>query len=113
MDLKTRTEKALYALDQLDMADLAHKKPSEMSGGQQQRVSVARAIASEPSLILADEPTANLDSATSEKLIEYMKKLNREKGLTFVFASHDPIVVHMATRVVTIKDGVIVSDENT
>jgi putative ABC transport system ATP-binding protein len=89
------------------MADLASKRPSQMSGGQQQRVAVARAIASEPALILADEPTANLDSHSSESLIAYMKKLNKEKNLTFIFASHDPIVVNQASRVVKVRDGKI------
>ncbi|MSP59248.1 MAG: ABC transporter ATP-binding protein [Myxococcales bacterium] len=82
-------------------------KPDELSGGQRQRVAIARALITRPELVLADEPTANLDSATSEQIIELMLKLNQEKGVTFVFSTHDPRVMHHARRVVHIADGKI------
>lgn len=85
--------------------------PSEMSGGQQQRVAVARAIITNPDIVLADEPTANLDSKTSESLLVMMKKLNEDKGITFLFATHDPLVMNMAKRVVRLKDGRIIEDK--
>lgn len=84
--------------------------PHQLSGGQQQRVAVARALATNPKLILADEPTANLDTENGEQVMEIMKKLNRETGTTFVFATHDPRVIKYANRVVTLQDGVIVKD---
>ena len=82
-----------------------------MSGGQQQRVAVARAVASKPKLVLADEPTANLDSENSEALLKMMRGLRDEAGMTFVFSTHDPLVVSYASRVVTLRDGQVVSDE--
>ena len=87
------------------------RKPHELSGGQQQRVAVARALASKPSLVLADEPTANLDSETSEELLDLMLELNTQDGVTFVFASHDETVVSRARRVVTLRDGLVATDE--
>jgi putative ABC transport system ATP-binding protein len=84
-----------------------HHKPDELSGGQRQRVAIARALITEPQLVLADEPTANLDSATSTQIIDLMLKLNREKGVTFLFSTHDPRVVEHARRVVHIADGVL------
>ena len=81
-----------------------------MSGGQQQRIAVARAIADRPALILADEPTANLDTATGNALLTIMEKLNRDEGVTFLFSTHDPRVVERARRIATLEDGVIVSD---
>ena len=89
---------------------MENRRPHEMSGGQQQRVAVARAIAGEPALVLADEPTANLDSTTSDELIATMKKLNTEFGVTFVFATHDPKVMEAARRVVRLVDGQIAED---
>jgi putative ABC transport system ATP-binding protein len=89
----------------LGLAGLEQRKPSDLSGGQQQRVAVARAMASSPAVILADEPTANLDSATSEHLLEMMQQLNRDQGTTFVFSSHDPLVINMADRVIELHDG--------
>jgi putative ABC transport system ATP-binding protein len=81
-----------------------------LSGGQQQRVSVARALAIRPSLILADEPTANLDTENGKQVMELMQRLNKETGTTFVFATHDPRVIQYASRVVTLRDGLIVED---
>ena len=90
------------------LADLARRRPAELSGGQQQRVAVARAIAGEPSLVLADEPTANLDSKTGTELIDMMHRLNREQGVTFLFSSHDPKVIDRAERLVSLEDGRVV-----
>ncbi len=106
-----RKRRGLALLKELDIAELAHKRPNEMSGGQQQRVAVARAIANDPRLVLADEPTANLDSETAIKLLELMGKLNREDNITFVFSSHDPQVIEHAHRLLILKDGQIVSDK--
>ena len=105
---KTRV---MELLDAVGIADRADHRPDQMSGGQQQRVAVARALASDPLLILADEPTANLDTENGEQVMEIMKKLNEETGTTFVFATHDPRVIKYAKRVVTLQDGLIVKDE--
>ncbi len=88
-----------------------HRRPAEMSGGQQQRVAVARALASKPKIVLADEPTANLDSENAEKLLNIMKQLSEEEGITFVFSTHDERVMRKAKRIVKLRDGQIVSDE--
>jgi putative ABC transport system ATP-binding protein len=88
-----------------------HHRPDELSGGQRQRVAIARALITQPELVLADEPTANLDSKTSEQIIDLMQGLNRERGVTFVFSTHDPRVMNHAKRVVYIADGKIV-DKN-
>lgn len=98
-------------LQAVGLAGMEDRSPSELSGGQQQRVAVARAIAGRPALVLADEPTANLDSSTSTALIDLMRKLNQEQGITFVFATHDPRVMEAATRVVYLVDGVIERDD--
>ena len=90
---------------------MENRRPNELSGGQQQRVAVARAIAGKPALVLADEPTANLDSETGHALIDMMRDLNREHGITFVFATHDPKVMKAANRVVCLEDGHIISDD--
>lgn len=106
-----RRTRALSVLADLGLKDLAHRRPSELSGGQQQRVAVARAVASQPKLVLADEPTANLDSESAEQLMALMRRLHRENGMTFVFSTHDPRIVAHATRVVTLEDGKVVKDE--
>lgn len=106
-----RRAAVLKTLAAVGLEDLAHRRPGELSGGQQQRVAVARAIAGEPALILADEPTANLDSQTGADLVDLMRRLNEEQGITFVFATHDPKVMERARRVVRLVDGKIVSDE--
>jgi putative ABC transport system ATP-binding protein len=95
----------------MGIADLMGTRPLKMSGGQQQRVAVARAIASEPALVLADEPTANLDQATGRSLVELMRELNRERGVTFVLSTHDPMVLEQVDRVVRLVDGRVASDE--
>jgi putative ABC transport system ATP-binding protein len=102
---KEREERALSLMSELGIAELARKRPNEMSGGQQQRVAVARAMVNDPSLILADEPTANLDSATAGNLLDLMQQMNQERNLTFVFSSHDNKVIDRARRLVILKDG--------
>ena len=106
-----RRGRALRCLQDLGLGALVDKRPNEMSGGQQQRVAVARAIASEPEIVLADEPTANLDSKTAEDLLDLMERMNRERGVTFLFSTHDPRVMARARRVIRLVDGQIASDE--
>lgn len=96
---------------ELDIEPLLNKLPDHISGGQQQRVAVARAVASKPKLILADEPTANLDSVNSEKLMELMRKLNENEKITIIFSSHDPAVINKAKRLIILKDGSIIGDQ--
>ena len=105
-----RRERVMKTLKAVGLDGMEGRRPNELSGGQQQRVAVARAIAGEPALVLADEPTANLDSKTSESLIDLMKQLNEDLGTTFVFATHDPRVMAAAKRVVTLCDGTITED---
>ena len=106
-----RSARAAELLGAVGLADLADKRPPEMSGGQQQRVAVARAIASRPLLVLADEPTANLDSASAGQLLDLMEQLNREHGITFLFSTHDPRVLEKARRRILLRDGRIEADE--
>jgi putative ABC transport system ATP-binding protein len=105
---KDRVEK-LFA--EIGLEGLENRRPAELSGGQQQRVAVARAIVTEPALILADEPTANLDSATAISLLDVMERLNRTTGTTFIFSTHDPQVMERAHRLIHLRDGQIVRDE--
>ena len=100
-----REKKAYAALETLGMKEFALRRPNQLSGGQQQRVAVARALAATPKIILADEPTANLDSKTGLALIEHMHKLNQEEGVTFVFSTHDPRLLERVNRVVRLEDG--------
>ena len=106
-----RRARALGLLSELGLEGLEHRRPRELSGGQQQRVAVARAIAAEPIIVLPDEPTANLDSGAGGALMDMMRRLNEEKGVTFVFSTHDPMVVERARRVIRLKDGRIEADE--
>jgi len=106
-----RKRLALEALRSVGLGDLAGKRPKEMSGGQQQRVAVARAIVALPRVVLADEPTANLDSATGKELVTLLRTLNRENGTAFLFSSHDPLIIGCADRVIRLSDGIVVSDE--
>jgi putative ABC transport system ATP-binding protein len=106
-----RKQRVMELLEAVDMTPRAHHRPDQLSGGQQQRVAVARALATDPKLILADEPTANLDTENGEQVMQIMKKLNKETGTTFVFATHDPRVIKYASRVVTLQDGLITKDE--
>ncbi len=107
---REREQRAIDLLTEVGLKDKLNKRPSELSGGQQQRVAVARALASKPRFILADEPTANLDSKSTENLLEIMAKLNTEDKMTFIFSTHDQRVIDKARRVVTLVDGKIVSD---
>jgi putative ABC transport system ATP-binding protein len=108
---KKRKERTLELLRAVGLEDRINSRPSKLSGGQQQRVAVARALASKPKFILADEPTANLDTASTETLLEIMEKLNREEKITFIFSTHDTRVVKKARRVITIEDGKVISDK--
>jgi len=107
---RERQQRAKAILDDVGLADKHDRRPSELSGGQQQRVAVARAIVSNPSIVLADEPTANLDSETGIGLLEMMKKLNEEKNVTFIFSTHDKMVMDYARRLVLLRDGRLADD---
>jgi len=107
---KERTDRAMELLREVGLEDRANNRPSEMSGGQQQRVAVARALASSPTFILADEPTANLDSTSTSNLLDLMAEMNREEDATFIFSTHDQRVIDKARRVITLVDGKILSD---
>lgn len=104
-----RKRRAGELLARVGLGDLSHKRPNEMSGGQQQRVAVARALVGQPQMVLADEPTANLDSVTGAALIDLFRELNHQLRTTFLFASHDPMVIERAQSVIRLKDGRIVS----
>lgn len=106
-----RRKIVLPLMERVGLADLVDRKPNQLSGGQQQRVAVVRAIASKPLVVLADEPTANLDSKTSESLLDLMLELNKEEGVTFVFSSHDDLVLERARRVIRLDSGQVVGDE--
>ena len=108
---KDRDERTFELLKAVGLADRINSRPAKMSGGQQQRVAVARALASRPKFVLADEPTANLDSKSASTLLEIMEKLNHEEKITFIFSTHDARVVKMAHRVITLEDGKVVSDD--
>jgi putative ABC transport system ATP-binding protein len=107
-----RDKRTLELIDAVGLSDKKNSRPNKMSGGQQQRVAVARALASKPKFILADEPTANLDSKSTENLLDIMEKLNSEENITFIFSTHDIRVVNKARRVITIEDGKVKSDIN-
>ncbi len=110
VEKEERERTAVELLTAVDLSDRLNSKPTELSGGQQQRVAVARALASKPSFVLADEPTANLDSVTANNLLDIMEKLNRDHKMTFIFSTHDARVIKRAHRVVTLRDGAIESD---
>ncbi|MEZ5489252.1 MAG: ABC transporter ATP-binding protein [Gammaproteobacteria bacterium] len=107
---RERRERAQAVLQQVGLEQEGGRRPNELSGGQQQRVAVARAIVSTPAIVLADEPTANLDSKTGSDLLKLMRLLNIEQGITFLFSTHDPMVMERATRIIQLKDGRIASD---
>lgn len=111
IDKKERAQKVKDILNEIGLSGSEHRLPSQLSGGQQQRVAVARAIVSTPDIILADEPTANLDSATGSALLDMMRKLNKDKGVTFIFSTHDRMIMERAERLVMLHDGNIKSDE--
>ena len=107
---KERQQRAQALLEQVGLGDRTNSRPSKLSGGQQQRVAVARALASKPKFVLADEPTANLDSKSTANLLDIMEELNRKENITFIFSTHDQRVVNKARRVITLEDGKIISD---
>ncbi len=105
---KARAEELLYAVG---LSDQINRRPGQLSGGQQQRVAVARALASKPKFVLADEPTANLDSTSTSNLLDIMHRLNKEENMTFIFSTHDQRVIDRAKRIITLEDGKILSDK--
>ncbi len=105
-----RRQRVTKLLTEVGLGTQLDKRPAQLSGGQQQRVAVARALASKPKFVLADEPTANLDSKSTAQLLDIMKKLNEEEGITFIFSTHDQRVIDRAKRIITLEDGQIVSD---
>jgi putative ABC transport system ATP-binding protein len=107
---KERRERTLGLLNAVGLADRAHHRPDQMSGGEQQRVAIARALAPRPVMVLADEPTANLDTANGRQAMEIMQRLNRETGTAFIFATHDPRVMAYARRVVKLRDGQVIDN---
>ena len=109
---KMMLERSEQLLKDVGLGERLDSRPNELSGGQQQRVAVARALASKPKFILADEPTANLDSVSTSNLLDLMAKMNREENATFIFSTHDQRVIDKARRVITLEDGKIVSDES-
>ena len=111
VDAAERRERVMRLLAEVGLEGLERRRPDELSGGQQQRVAIARAIASDPAVVLADEPTANVDSETADKLLDLMERLNRERGATFIFSTHDPKVMERARRVIRIVDGRVERDD--
>ena len=109
-DKKKMDARTISLLESVGLGDKLHSKPNQLSGGQQQRVAVARALASKPKFILADEPTANLDSTATNQLLDIMEQLNKEEHITFIFATHDQRVMDKARRVVSLDDGKVISD---
>jgi putative ABC transport system ATP-binding protein len=105
-----RRERVAELLEAVGLSDRARHRPDQMSGGEQQRVAIARALATHPVLVLADEPTANLDTENGHQVMEIMQRLNEETGTTFVFATHDPRVIPFARRVVTLRDGLVMAN---
>jgi putative ABC transport system ATP-binding protein len=106
-----RAQRAAELLRAVGLEEIRDKRPNELSGGQQQRVAVLRAIMTEPAIVLADEPTANLDSANAAILLDMMERMNREKGITFLFSTHDPQVMERARRLIRLHDGAVIADE--
>ncbi len=111
VDRIEREKKVAAILEDVGIGELGDRRPSELSGGQQQRVAIARALVKNPTLVLADEPTANLDSTTSEEIMAIMEAMNKQYGTTFIFSTHDPLVMRHATRVVHLRDGSIDFEE--
>ena len=109
-DIREIKQRALEVLEEVGLSDKLHSRPSELSGGQQQRVAVARALASRPKFVLADEPTANLDTKSAMNLLDIMERLNRQEGMTFIFSTHDQRVIDRARRVITLVDGALHED---
>ena len=107
-----RRERVMAVLEEVGMADYVDRRPDELSGGQQQRVAIARAVVSNPAIVLADEPTANVDSEAANTILDLMEQLNEEKGVTFLFSTHDQRVMDRARRLVRLRDGRLEQDEN-
>jgi putative ABC transport system ATP-binding protein len=107
----SRAERVERALREVGLQDYMGRRPAQLSGGQQQRVAIARALVKAPAIVIADEPTANLDSANGEAILDLMREMNQKSGVTFLFSTHDPMVMSRARRVVRLKDGEIVADE--
>jgi len=105
-----RRQRVTQLLEAVELSDRSHHRPDQLSGGQQQRVAIARALSTKPALILADEPTANLDTPNGKQVMDIMTRLNQETGVTFVFATHDPRVIQYAQRVITLRDGLVVEN---
>ena len=110
VEFDERRERVMKVLADVGLEGMESRRPSELSGGQQQRVAIARAIAADPAVVLADEPTANVDSETAKRLLDIMEKLNSDRGVTFIFSTHDPQVFERARRVIRIVDGRLESD---
>ena len=110
MPATERAERARTILDEVGLQGMHSRRPAELSGGQQQRVAVARAIVGNPSIVLADEPTANLDSKTGARLLAIMKEMNLRRNITFIFSTHDRMVMEYASRLVRLKDGKIADE---
>ncbi len=100
-----------YLIDQVGLKEWSVHKPNELSGGQRQRVAIARALVTKPKIVLADEPTANIDSVTGEAIIKLMRRINKEQGTTFIFSTHDPAIVGIADHIIRLHDGLVISEE--
>jgi len=111
VDKKEQQQRVMQTLADVGLAGLEHRRPDEMSGGQQQRVAIARAIVTQPAIVLADEPTANVDSHTAEALLDLMQNLNEQQGITFLFSTHDQHVIDRAKRIIQVHDGKVASDD--
>ncbi|MCK4453059.1 ABC transporter ATP-binding protein [candidate division WOR-3 bacterium] len=111
MPAEEKKERVISILEEVGLEEFVHRKSNEMSGGQQQRVAIARALVKKPSMVLADEPTANLDSMNAKEILSLMKELNKKKKTTFIFSTHDPLVMEFAERIIYLRDGKIASDK--
>ena len=111
VEQKKRKEKIVELLEEVGLGEYVDRRPNEMSGGQQQRVAIARALIKDPSIVLADEPTANLDSTTAKEILALMQELNSKHGITFIFSTHDQLVMDYSRRTVSLRDGKIVDDK--
>ena len=110
IEQKKRKEWTDYLIEEVGLKEWTKHRPNELSGGQRQRVAIARSMATKPELVLADEPTANLDSETSESIIELMKKINKDMNTTFIFSTHDPTIMDLAKHIIKLKDGLVTSE---
>jgi len=111
IEKKVRVERAGSALESVGLGDRIHHRPTELSGGQQQRVAVARALVNDPAILMADEPTGNLDSKSGKEIMELLKNLNRQSGTTLIIVTHDPMIAAQANRIIRLRDGLIEEDK--